>query len=129
MELSADLFERIAGEMGGQTPQADDRRRRPRIGRCAGAVIYPCRNGVIDVAMPVGVGDVSATGICILQYRLLENGQKFILELKTRDEQVVRILCQVKYSRPVNEDLFAMGAEFVALWFGAVHPGTVGEAA
>lgn len=129
MELSADLFERIAGEVDAQTPQADDRRRRPRIGRCAQVVIYPCMNGVIDVAMPVGVGDISATGICILQYRRLENGQKFILEMKLQDEQVVRIMCQVKYSRPVNEDLFAMGAEFVALWVGAVHPGTIGEAA
>jgi len=129
MELSADLFRRIVGELRSQQTPQDERRRKPRISWCAGVSIYPCRNGEIEPAMPVGVRDVSSTGVCSLQYRRLENGQKFILELKTQDEQVVRILCLVKYWRWVNEDLYAMGAEFESMWTGAVHPGAMGEAA
>lgn len=122
MELSSDLFKRIVGELRGQDVQQDERRQKPRISWNAGVMIYPCQGERIEPAIPVGVRDVSATGVCILQYRLLDNGQKFILELKTRDEQMVRILCVVKYWRTVNEDLYAMGAEFAALWVGEVHP-------
>lgn len=129
MELSSELFKRIMGEARGHEQPPDERRRRPRINGCSDVMIYPLRGDVIEPAMPVGVRDISVMGICILQYRLLENNRKFILELKTQDEQVVRILCVVKYWRTVNEDLYAMGAIFESMWTGAVKPGAMEEAA
>jgi hypothetical protein len=129
MELSSDLFKRIMGETRGQEQPHDERRRRPRINGCSDVVIYPMKGEKIEPSMPVGVRDISVMGVCILQYRLLENNQKFILELKTQDEQTVRILCVVKYWRKVNEDLNAMGAIFESMWTGAVEPGAMEEAA
>ncbi|MCC7348946.1 MAG: hypothetical protein IT446_00120 [Phycisphaerales bacterium] len=129
MELSSDLFKRIMGETRGQEQPHDERRRRPRINGCSDVMVYPLRGGTIEPAMPVGVRDISVMGVCILQYRLLENNQKFILELKTQDEQMVRILCVVKYWRSVNDELYAMGAVFDSMWTGAVTPGAMEEAA
>lgn len=138
MQLTGEVFGQILGELTGTDPSsgpladgvgtaasagdATDRRAAPRVSWCAGATVYRFAGERVGPALPVGIQNLSPSGICILQYFLWTVGDQFIVELPLRDGQLLRVLCTVKNWRIVNEDLYAMGAEFAGVWAGAFEP-------
>jgi hypothetical protein len=133
VQLNDELFAQIVGELAGvddassltgddASGASDERRAAPRVSWCAGATIYTYAREAIGPALPVGVQNLSPSGICILQYFLLPFGGQFIVELPVRGGSLLRVLCTVRNWRVVNEDLYAMGAEFEGIWAGAFQP-------
>ncbi len=123
MQLSDETLARLAGPTPARAADPDDRRKAPRNAACAGATLHGYRDGEISTAMPVGLKDLSPAGLCVMQYRPLRPGQRFIVELPTTAGEPVRMLCTVRYCRMLNEELYAMGASFDAPWTGALAPG------
>jgi hypothetical protein len=125
MELSRDLIRAVVGPMevrpdGAESPLDGCQRRQGRTTLCGSVTIYDLWRGQVGEALPVGVRDISTGGICILQYQEMMAGQKFIAELPVPGAQPARVVCQVKYCHSVNEELLAIGAEFVGTWTGAL---------
>lgn len=114
MELSPELFG-LLGDPASHATDPADRRRSPRATACAGATIYGDDHAELSTPMPVGIKNLSPGGLCLLQYHPIPPGRQIIAELPTATGGTLRIRCIIRWCRSVNDELYAMGAAFIAL--------------
>jgi hypothetical protein len=102
-----------------------EKRRAPRIAVEARVVIWPVDGGAAGPGRTVLIRDVSHSGMGILSTRLLNPEQRVIAQLPRAKGEPLLVLCRVTLCRPLADDLFAVGFEFVSFVARRDSPGGV----
>jgi hypothetical protein len=112
MRLTAETFSELVRSLRSNPRGAAEKRTKPRVGlRGRAAILVRDPRTGFGEEVPVGVRDVSATGLGLTCARGLREGDTFVLLLdgdKARNAQDVR--CTVAYCRRVSEELYRIGA-------------------
>jgi hypothetical protein len=112
MRLTAETFTELVRSLRSNAPGASEKRRAPRVGLRARADII-VRAGALGLAeqIPVGIRDISASGMGLTCARPLMPGATFMLVLDgdgvTRDTN-----CTVVHCREMGEGFYRIGAQF-----------------
>ncbi len=124
LELPEDVLQQVVGSFPPDGGADVGQRKTPRTSLCAGVRVRRCEGAALSPSIDMGLKDISPGGVCLLHYDRFESGARLVVELPMReDTQPLQVLCSVRYCRQVNEDLLAVGAEFIALW--AAEPDAV----
>jgi hypothetical protein len=106
MYLSTDALRDLMQRAAAQTASADDKRRAGRVLTRSQVLIVHC--GTCTTA---NLADVSHRGVSLFSRSKMKRGDTFILRLRS-DTAPAQILCTVVHCRPINIEMFKIGAEF-----------------
>ena len=91
-----------------------DLRQSQRVGVRFPANILILEGGKVARTDQIHVRDISALGIGIIHNLKMALKQQFIIEMPLEEGGMRRILCEVKNCRRLADDLFGIGASFIA---------------
>jgi hypothetical protein len=126
MHLTGEWFDNLAKNLKANTTGASvsngeggnrkgsDLRQSQRVGVRFPAQIMIVEGGKVVRHEQIHVRDVSAMGIGIIHNLKMAPKQQFIIELPLEEGGSRRILCEVKNCRRLADDLFGIGAQFIA---------------
>jgi PilZ domain len=115
-QLSSEVFREIVRQLKG-TPVNDDKRRSPRVG-LRGQVpltLLAKDDGNAPQTYMVSVRDLSPDGIGIMHHLPLASGTHFAIRLPSRDHRDLSAVYIVKHCKPLEKDLFGIGAHLLKL--------------
>lgn len=113
MKLTTELVSDLIQALDGAECEHDERRISKRFETEARVLMAPLSIETKMQPQPVPVRDMSTTGISILSPRIMQCGERFIIQFEDRDKNTIKILCAVKNCRLHQDGLFRVGAEFV----------------
>jgi hypothetical protein len=77
-------------------------------------VVAPlAKDGTLGKSFTALTRDISFVGVGLLQSRPLEQGQQVVLRLPRSHKPALFMLCSVMHVRPLADDLFIIGVEFI----------------
>ncbi len=139
MHLTGEWFDNLAKTLKGKTPSAAgaetsgkrgaDLRQSQRVGVRFPAQIMIIENGKVARQDQIHVRDISAMGIGIIHNLKMAVKQQFIIEMPLEEGGSRRILCEVKNCRRLADDLFGIGASFIAAKAFEAKPAAMAPAA
>ncbi len=113
MRLSDEIFENLLWSLGSDGPsRPNELRRTPRVGSSGIALLFPIKDGQRDEGREVAVRDISAEGASLLLGSRLQ-AEQFILQLPSRREEPVAILCSLRHCDKCPTGGWTVGAEFL----------------
>src|SRR5271156_3148231 len=121
MELSQELFDRLAGcsRMRGDKA-GQDRRKARRIPVTVRTTLMQLRGGALGPTVSVRLRDISRTGLGLLHTESWELGTQLVIDLPSRSDRGIWARVVVTRMQPISATLFLVGARFDRLLEG--HP-------
>lgn len=93
-------------------PDEDLRRRRAKRYHSTADVIVAAAGVVNPVPRRVKLANISATGVCIIDWMNLSSGDRLVVSLPRPRGAMLRVMCTVRQSRLTGTGSFRAGAEF-----------------
>jgi hypothetical protein len=115
MKLSGEQFKDIISQLkADKAPTGADKRREPRVGvRAQGVVTSVALDDKVARQSPVTIRDLSPAGICVLTVAAMQRGARFILQLPRFQQPPLQAHYEVRYSKPLTRNMYAIGANLV----------------
>lgn len=126
MKLSQQQYDHVLTVFEPDT-QTEPAGRSCRVKVFASVRIWEMQQHGPDLSRDVALHDVSVGGLCIMQYQPMEYGRQFVVELPAKQGPPLYVVCVSRYCRQINDQLLAVGAEFVAPYTGRL-PGDLRDA-
>lgn len=115
VELSERKLDKVIQAVAALQNGADPARVSPRLPVHARVTILPFAHGRTGRAREVGLYDISAAGVAVIDSRPMTPGTQFKLVIPRRLRRPIEVLCTVRHCRQ-SDDGFILGAEYGVSW-------------
>ena len=109
----------LAGEPEVQYPgptayARKEQRKHARVGLRFTTQMLVIENGRATKPTEIHVRDISAAGMGIIHHKKMSTRSQFVIELPMQDGKALQVLCQVINCRPLDDQLFGIGASIIS---------------
>lgn len=115
VELSERKLEKVIKAVAALRCEADIARLSPRLTVQASVTMVPFASGRTGQPRTVGIYDISAAGVAVVDSQPMAPGTQFKLLIPRRLRRPVEVLCTVRHCRQ-SEGGFILGAEYGVSW-------------
>jgi hypothetical protein len=109
MRLSAELFQEISDALTSDRRSDRDKRREPRVGMAAEAVMVTAMSDGRRKSQRVRIRDISQSGMGICFNKRFSKDQRFIIQLQSINGDPIWLVCVAAYCRAAESDRFVIG--------------------